>query len=220
MGAAPMGKESDLLKKLLKAKGVYSVAVDGGISFFEKEGKKPDYWIGDMDSASAGTFEAAFFMDIKNEDFCKVPVMKDDTDMGLAVKKAYEHGCREILIFGGTGGDRISHTIANIQLMLYYAKRDCHITMISEKSRMEVLHKGIKAFSKEMKGLLSVFSLSDKTEDVRIEGLKYTHRGNLENDFALGVSNAFVGKEGRVAAGEGYLLLVYENDETGEMTDE
>lgn len=218
MGAAPLGKESKLLKKLLQAEKVYSVAVDGGIDFFIKNNLKPRYWIGDMDSVPEKEAKTVSLLKLPEECLCRVPVMKDDTDMALAVEKAYEAGCEEILVFGGIGGQRISHTIANIQLMQAYAKRDCHIVMISESCRMEVLHKGIKAFSKEMKGLISVFSLTDVTEHVEIEGLQYGYNGKMQNDRAVGVSNAFAGKEGRISSkGEGYLLLVYENDEREEV---
>lgn len=221
VGAAPVGKEGQLLKRLLEEENVYSVAVDGGIGFFIKNHLKPAYWLGDMDSAPEGDTIAAVHLELSEERFCKVPVMKDDTDMALAVEKALEAGCEEILIFGVIGGQRISHTIANIQLLQAYAKKNCHIMMISDGCRMEVLHKGVKAFSKEMKGLISVFSLTDVAERVEIEGLKYGFKGNFKNDRALGVSNAFTGREGRISIkGEGYLLLVYENDETGETADE
>lgn len=220
VGAVPLGEESQLLKKLLEAENVYSVAVDGGIGFFVKNGVKPDCFLGDMDSA-AEYESAACDLGLPTECICEAPVRKDDTDMALAVKKAWEAGCEEILIFGGMGGERISHTLANIQLMHSYAKKDCHIVMVSKNWRMEVLCKGVKAFSRNMKGLLSVFSLTDAAKCVKIEGLQYGFRGNLRNDCALGVSNAFIGKEGRISIeGEGCLLLVYENEETGETTDE
>lgn len=216
-----MGKESQLLKKLLAGENVYSVAVDGGIGFFVKNRLKPAFWLGDMDSVRENEMKAVSLLNLPEDCFCKVPVMKDDTDMALAVEKALGAGCEEILIFGGIGGERISHTIANIQLMQAYAAKDCHIMMISEGCRMEVLHRGVKAFSKEMKGLISVFSLTNVAERVEIEGLKYGFKGNFGNDRALGVSNAFIGKEGRISiGGEGYLLLVYENDGIGETADE
>lgn len=221
MGSVPLGKESGLLKKLLKAEDVYSVAVDGGIGFFLQNGLRPCCFLGDMDSVPEEGEKICSYLKLPEKRFFRAPVMKDDTDMALAAEKAWEAGCEEILVFGGLGGERISHTIANIQLMQAYEKKGCHMMMISETCRMEVLRKGIKAFSKEMKGLVSVFSLSDVAEDVEIEGLQYGYKGNLFNDYSLGVSNAFTGNGGRISIkGEGMLLLVYENDETGEEADE
>lgn len=214
VGSAPLGKESRLLKKLLEAENVYSVAVDGGISFFIQNNLRPGYWLGDMDSTVLDVADTAEALGIPKDCLYRAQVMKDDTDMALAVEQAWEAGCEEILVFGGIGGERISHTIANIQLMQAYAKKDCHIMMISENCWMEVLGRGVKAFSKEMKGLVSVLSLSDVTENVEITGLQYGYKGNLGNDRALAVSNAFIGKEGRISVGgEGYLLLIYEEKE-------
>lgn len=221
MGSAPLGKESRLLKRLLKREDVYSVAVDGGIGFFVENGLRPGYFTGDMDSVPEALKEKVLLLGLPEDCIFKAPVMKDDTDMALALERAWKEGCEEILIFGGTGGERISHTIANIQLMKAYAKKGCHIMMISQNSRMEVFGRGIKAFSKEMKGLISVFSLTDVTEDVEIKGLQYGYSGNLPGDCPVGISNAFIGKGGQISiGGEGYLLLVYENDGTGETEDE
>lgn len=217
VGSVLLGTEQILLEEMIHKENIYSVAVDGGIAFFLKHGIIPDYWIGDMDSVMPDDMQAVLAGKMSQDNFCRVPVMKDDTDMALAVEKAWKSGCEEILIFGGCGGSRVSHTLANIQLMLHYEKKGCHIRMISEHNHMEVLCNGIKAFSKEMKGLVSVFSLTDSSEDVVIEGLKYSYRGELDNDKALGVSNAFVGKESHISVGKGALLLIYEGEEeTGE----
>ena len=213
VGAAPLGEERGLLERLLSEKKLHGnvmIAVDGGMDFFQREGVLPDYWIGDMDSAGSAPGEAEEAM--PGERILRVPVEKDDTDMALAVAKAREEGCEEILMFGGMGGDRFSHTIANIQLMLRTEQQGCHIRMIAERIQAEVLYRGVKAFSKGMRGFLSVISLSDEAKDVKIEGLKYEYCGDLKNNKALGVSNAFMGKESRISVKEGALLLIYEKE--------
>jgi len=219
VGAVPLGAEQAFLEEIFDQmtdrnashkENIYSVAVDGGISFFLEKGIMPDYWVGDMDSVSGEDLKrGSKEMDLK-ENFCQVPVMKDDTDMALAVEKAYREGCEEILIFGGIGGNRLSHTLANIQLMQRYAKKGCHIRMIRDQVQMEVLYCGAKRFSKEMQGLISVFSLTDRAENVEIKGLQYEHEGVLTNECALGISNAFIGKESLISVGSGALLLLYE----------
>lgn len=215
VGAAPMGKERAFLERILERQdpfGTVTIAVDGGMDFFRAKGLEPDYWVGDMDSVYRTTEREDCKTAMGQDHVILAPVEKDDTDMALAVAEAYGRGCEEILIFGGMGGDRLSHTIANIQLMLAYEKKGCHIRMLSERVQTEVLYQGVKAYSADRRGLLSVISLSDEARGVCIEGMKYEYCGNLTNQRALGVSNAFIGKESRISVKEGALLLIYEKE--------
>lgn len=202
-----------------------------------ENGMLPDFFVGDLDSMECG--EALMDEAGKNgpradeaganeaqtneipeaesvEDILKrvpheiVPVEKDDTDMELAVKKAYEKGYRNILVYGGCGGARISHTLANIQMMSFYAKKGCSLQMLGDGVRMEILHNGSRTLSAAMKGSISVICLSDVAEGVTIQGLKYEYTGALTSDRTLGVSNSFVGKDAVVSVTDGTLLLVYE----------
>ncbi len=211
IGSVPLGTEVEYLHKLLCQKQeVMWIAVDGGIGFFAQKDIIPDWWIGDMDSFDAEAVGTKYLQCIPESYIKKVPVEKDDTDMALAVSVAYDAGCEEILIFGGIGGERISHTLANIQLMHAYAVKNCHIQMISEKSRMEVMGPGKKVFSADMQGALSILVLSDCVKGVRIHGLKYEYEGKLTNRRALGISNAFVGRESSIEVADGAVLLIFE----------
>lgn len=195
-------------------KDIYLIAADGGLDFLLKNKMMPDFFIGDMDSF-AGEYDELSSEKRKTKIPANipheiVPVEKDDTDMGLAVANAYEKGYREILLYGGYGGARVSHTLANIQLMSCYAKKGCRICMMGEGIRMEILWKGCKKFSSAMKGNLSVICLSDCAEGVIIRGLKYEYEGRLTSDHALGVSNSFIGQDAEISVQDGTLLLVYE----------
>ncbi len=193
-------------------KDIYVIAADGGLRFLLENKMHPDFLVGDLDSLK--------YDDVLTEEVVKaavdeilhevVPVEKDDTDMGLAVAKAYEKGYHEILIYGGCGGARVSHTFANVQLMTHYAKKGCQIQMMGDGIRMEILCNGCKTFSSALKGSLSVICLSDKADGVVIRGLKYEYVGSLSSDFTLGVSNSFIGQNAMVSVEDGILLLVYE----------
>ena len=234
IGASPMGSEESALLKLLKWAGygeqaehcsrdcdtchtgcsakiknkdIYVVVADGGLKFLLKNGMLPDFFVGDLDSVEL----EGDLKDIRNDIPKKiVPVEKDDTDMALAVAKAYEKGYRNILLYGGCGGARISHTLANIQMMSFYAKKGCSLQMLGDGVRLEILHNASKTLSAAMKGSISVICLSDIAEDVTIQGLKYEYTGALTSDRTLGVSNSFVGKDAMVSVENGTLLLVYE----------
>lgn len=234
IGASPMGSEESALLKLLKWAGygeqaehcsrdcdtchtgcsakiknkdIYVVVTDGGLKFLLKNGMLPDFFVGDLDSVELEGDLKDILKDIPKE---IVPVEKDDTDMALAVAKAYEKGYRNILLYGGCGGARISHTLANIQMMSFYAKKGCSLQMLGDGVRLEILHNASKTLSAAMKGSISVICLSDIAEGVTIQGLKYEYTGALTSDRTLGVSNSFVGKDAMVSVENGTLLLVYE----------
>lgn len=234
IGASPMGSEESALLKLLKWAGygeqaehcsrdcdtchtgcsakiknkdIYVVVADGGLKFLLKNGMLPDFFVGDLDSVELEGALKDILKDIPKE---IVPVEKDDTDMALAVAKAYEKGYRNILLYGGCGGARISHTLANIQMMSFYAKKGCSLQMLGDGVRLEILHNASKTLSAAMKGSISVICLSDIAEGVTIQGLKYEYTGALTSVRTLGVSNSFVGKDAIVSVENGTLLLVYE----------
>lgn len=239
IGASPMGSEKEALLKLLKwagygeqeehcnrdcntchtgcrakikEKDIYVIAADGGLQILLENGMLPDFFVGDLDSMEANEIQEAESVEdiLKRVPYEIVPVEKDDTDMELAVKKAYEKGYRNILLYGGCGGARISHTLANIQMMSFYAKKGCSLQMLGDGVRMEILHNASRTLSAAMKGSISVICLSDIAEGVTIQGLKYEYTGALTSDRALGVSNSFVGKDAVVSVENGTLLLVYE----------
>jgi len=58
--------------------------------------------------------------------------------------------------------------------------------------------------------MVSVFSLSDSSENVSIKGLKYEVDGvTLTNVFPLGVSNETTAKKGIISVGSGTLLILW-----------
>lgn len=140
-----------------------------------------------------------------------VPVVKDDTDMALGLKKAFEAGCDEVLIFGGMGGTRSSHSFANVQLLHKFAIAGKKIKIITENGRIFVLHNDSIEYPETAEGFISIMSLSDVSEDVSIEGFFYEYHGKLSNQNPLGVSNEFAGRSAKVSVGKGTLLIVEEN---------
>lgn len=84
--------------------------------------------------------------------------------------------------------------------------------MMGETFQAEILRNGKTEYAKALRGSISVICLSDVAKHVVIKGLKYEYEGDLSNQFALGVSNSFIGKEGLIQVEEGELLLIYERE--------
>ena len=119
-------------------------------------------------------------------------------------------GYREFILYGGTGG-RISHTIANIQLLTDLAEKSCHGILIGKDSWYRVIKNDEIYFDEQETGYLSVFCLGDVAEGVYETGLKYElENAVLTKEYPVGVSNEFTGMKSRVSVREGTLLLIGE----------
>lgn len=213
IGAAPIGNEAGILLKMLSEKSTsenhdatYVIAADGGIKFLYDNDICPDEWIGDMDSAG-NELSQIVKSKFPNISINSCSPIKDDTDMAIATEILIQKGCKNIYIFGGMGGKRIEHSIANIQLMHHLIDRGVKATVCSDNSTMYCLQDDEKSYDENAKGFISVFSLSDSSE-VELEGLFYPYKGTITNSYALGVSNEFIGKPARIKISKGTILVV------------
>ena len=207
VGAAPLGAEKDFLKECLKNSDCISLAADGGLSFFTEENIRPDYWLGDKDSLPEEIFEKA------KDRFPELTLNpcspeKDDTDMRLGVLKLKELGAEMIYVFGGLGGERFDHTVANIQLLHEFTEEGIRMFLLSEKESIYVLTAGQSVrYGKECEGKLSVFSLTDQSR-VAIRDFYYEFEGEINNKRVFTVSNEFHKKGGTIEVFEGAALIV------------
>ena len=81
--------------RLSPCAGDYIIAADGGYRSLRARGIEPDFVMGDFDSLG-------YRPDHPNVE--THPVMKDDTDLGLAVRWALGHGYRRLVMAGALGG--------------------------------------------------------------------------------------------------------------------
>ena len=90
------------------------IAADAGYRVCQTAGVVPDVILGDFDSMEAPK---------AGDRIVRLPVEKDDTDTLAAVKLGLERGCTDFYLYGGTGGKRLDHTLANLQTLLYLRRR-------------------------------------------------------------------------------------------------
>ena len=180
------------------------IACDGGYRHCQKWNIRADLVVGDFDSLGFLP-EHPHVVRLKPE--------KDDTDTGYAVKTGLRKGFHTFVIYGGTGG-RVSHTMANIQLLCDLARKGCQGVLIGKDAWFCVICNEEVCFDKEYTGFLSVFCMGDEACGVYETGLKYELcNAVLTKEYPVGVSNEFIGKESKVSVREGMLLLVGENKE-------
>ena len=176
------------------------IAADAGYQVCRQAGIVPDLLLGDFDSMD----QPADFINV-----CRAPVEKDDTDTMLAVKTGLEQGCREFFLYGGTGGKRLDHTVANFQTLLYIRRQGGRAYLYDNDFLWTALENESFTISKEVEwGLLSVFCLGDRAEGVDETGVQYPLKNAvLTSGFPLGVSNHILAPKAKVAVRKGALLV-------------
>lgn len=191
------------------------IAADAGLFLCQKLNLKPDYIIGDFDSASVSDFDPVPVKDfdpaaIKDEwRIFRYPVEKDDTDTMLAIKKAIEFGCEEIYIYGGTGGKRMDHTLANIAALGYANSMGRKAYLYDDNFIFTLISSGKVIIKKTIEdGLISVFAFGGDAAGVSIQGTQYTlDNAVLCSNFPLGVSNHMRDDLAVISCTKGSLLV-------------
>lgn len=186
--------------KIKKEKDDFIICADGGIEHIINLKLNPDLILGDFDS---------FFGEIPfNCEIIKLKAEKDETDTLYAVKKAFELGYKNIVIYGGLGA-RLDHTIANIQTIAFGINNDVQVKLIDEKTTVFVLKNSQFIGKPEQNARISIFSLTEKSFGVTLKGLKYElEQEELNFDFPIGTSNEFLDKEFEISVEKGTLLII------------
>lgn len=179
------------------------IAADAGYRTCRELGIVPDLLLGDFDSME------------QPEDFANIhrsPVEKDDTDTMLAVKTGLEQGCGEFYLYGGTGGRRLDHTLANLQTLLYLRRRGARGYLYDNDFVWTVIENETIRVDKTVEwGLLSVFCLGDRARGVAETGVQYPLQGaELTAEFPLGVSNHILEPVAMVGVETGALAVGWE----------
>lgn len=179
------------------------IAADAGLLLCNSLGIEPDIVVGDFDSMEKPTVCS---------ELITAPVDKDDTDTLLALRLGLERGCTEFHLYGCTGGERADHSLANIQALSFLCRRGARGFMYGERFTYTVISSCTLELERTREGgTVSLFALSDRVEDVSLEGLRYPlSHAELSADFPLGVSNHFAADRARISCGAGLLLVCRE----------
>lgn len=185
------------------------IAVDGGLGYCSVLELEPDIILGDFDSVSDKEREAIELLKQQiPERIVQLPCEKDDTDTLAAIRIGLANGYDRFLIYGGTGG-RLEHTMANIQSLLYLKNQGATGYLMDGSGMICVLKNEEVRLKDNLEGYMSLFALGSKAQGVTIQGMKYQLDSvTLTNDFPVGVSNEFIGKEALVKVEEGELLMI------------
>lgn len=178
------------------------IAADAGYGICRSAEIAPDLVLGDFDSMAAP----------EGETLLCLPVEKDDTDTLAAVRTGLERGCDEFHIYGGTGGKRLDHTLANLQTLLYLRRSGARGYLYDDDFVWTAVENEEITVKREVEwGLLSVFCLGDAAEGVTLSGLQYPlENGRITPEFPIGVSNHITAPEAVVRVARGALIVGWE----------
>ena len=145
------------------AEGDWIAAADAGYTACRAAGFRPDLVVGDFDSSTEPAGETVL----------RLPVEKDDTDTLHALRLGLERGCRDFVIYGGTGGARPDHTLANLQCLLFLAAHGARGRLYGDGIVWRALSRERMDFPAAARGTLSLFCMGGEARGVTLRGLKY-----------------------------------------------
>lgn len=187
----------------------FIIAVDGGLHYCGFLQLEPDLILGDFDSLGEEGIEILNQLtDEIPERIIRLNPKKDDTDMLYALKYALEKGYRDFRLYGATGG-RLDHTFGNIQCLLFLKNHGASGYLMDGDGMIFVMRDETVRFKPDLEGRLSLFALDKEVKSVSITGMKYNLEAEtLYNDYPIGISNEFIGKEAVITVEGGDVLCM------------
>jgi len=184
------------METIKEEKDGYIIAVDGGYDFCKMYDIKPDCLVGDLDSVDEGLIDEISALETSGKtEVHRFNPVKDDTDTLAALKIGMEKGFLEFHIYCAMGG-RMDHSIANMQTLLFLAKRGARgFIHVAEGYIVAISNESIVLPYKST-GYISVFTMNGVAKGVTIKNLKYTlDDGMITSDIPIGCSNEFIDKK-------------------------
>lgn len=199
-GALPMYRSVILQSDLI-------VCADGGADILYEMDLMPHVIIGDLDSISPAALQ--YFSQQKVE-IIKYPRNKDYTDTQLAIAYAEQKGAEE-LIFLGTLGKRLDHSLSNLFSSMDLVHKGKKLTHFSPECNVYVFSGQLK-ISGNIGDVISVLALTDLCEGVYESGVAYPLEDvKLEINKPYAVSNHLIAEQATLKVGKGILAVFHYN---------
>lgn len=187
------------------------IAVDRGLQFLHEHGVKPDYIVGDFDSAPRELVN--YYREEVNVPIKEFNPVKDASDTEIALRLCLDMRRKEIWILGATG-TRLDHFWANVQCLQIAAETGADVRILDSHNRIRLLVHGITLKREEAFGkYFSLFPLELPVDELSIEGAKYPLKNHyLTPKDSLCVSNEYAEDEVRISFVYGKVILMETRD--------
>ncbi|MCD7859674.1 MAG: thiamine diphosphokinase [Firmicutes bacterium] len=172
---------------------------DCGLRHAKPLGVEPTLIVGDFDSYPRPNCKVETIV---------LPREKDDTDTAFAAKEALRRGYREVLLLGAVG-QRLDHTLGNVYLLLWLARRGVRARLVDDYSEMELIGREGAEISDGF-AYFSLLNITGRASGITVTGAKYPLAdAEISSEYQYGISNEVQpGGTARVSVARGELLLV------------
>ena len=204
--------EKDFALPILKSEDTeFIIGVDSGLKFLYDNEIKPDYIVGDFDSAPRSL--VSYYREELNVPVREFNPVKDASDTEIALRLCIELNRKEIWILGATG-NRIDHMWANVQCLQIALDAGADARIVDSHNQIRLLDKGITLKREEAFGkYFSLFPLELPVDDLSITGAKYPLKDHfMKPDDSLCVSNEFAEDEVDISFAFGKVILMETRD--------
>jgi thiamine pyrophosphokinase len=201
--AAPVNN-ADRLRKLIRNDD-YIIAADGGLKLANRLGVKTDYLVADFDSLENDNLDYGVPV-------YRLPKRKDDTDTMAAARIGLEHGFKDFLLLGASGG-RLDHTFANFSVLLHLIQNGAKAVLADEQCIVEMLLPGTTYIKPVENAYLSLLPFGGSVTGLTVKKAGYELRDAvLSPDYPIGISNEFIGETVEIAFKAGILIIFISKD--------
>ena len=201
------------LLKEKKAEYDYFIAADLGFEKAKEAGITPNLLVGDFDSISQSPPDLLAYhpSDLYATQLKQFPIEKDYSDTHIAIEEGISLGYKHFHVYGALGGDRFSHSIANIQTMCGMKSKDIDVTLMGTNEVLYFIKDSSLTLSLHENSSFSIFSLTKTSVGVSIDGAKYPLSNHtLTNTLPLGLSNTSIEDTVTISVKSGTLLVIIE----------
>ena len=204
--------EKDFVLPILKSEDTeFVIGVDSGLKFLYDNEIKPDYIVGDFDSAPRSL--VSYYREELNVPIREFNPVKDASDTEIALRLCLGLNRKEIWILGATGS-RIDHLWANVQCLQTALAAGARARILDSHNQIRLLDQGITLKREETFGkYFSLFPLELPVDGLNITGAKYPLKDHfLKPEDSLCVSNEFAEDEVEISFAFGKVILMETRD--------
>jgi thiamine pyrophosphokinase len=190
--------------KMMLRSDDYIIAADGGLRNAYAAGITPHTLVGDFDSISSSELDEAENTGVQ---ILRYPPEKDETDLELAIRHAFEKNASEIVVMGAQGG-RLDQTLGNIAL-LADVPAGVNIRLDDGHEEVHLIRNSIVITGKPG-DVVSLIPWGTEAMGVVTEGLRYPLKGEtLHPQKTRGISNEMLKPQASVSLSQGTLIVIH-----------